>query len=105
MIVVRNSKPIIKTLSVKRNPPGDLPIPEIKSSFGGHLPNPPGVCDKSEKIFEYQGIRWLDLSLCHYCQSIKSCEPRRKYLTHLNEDRVAYFENLKNKGKANENQR
>lgn len=49
--------------------------------FGGHVSNPPEDCAQLKYAFENNGTIWLDISLCHKCDKIKTCAERKNHLT------------------------
>lgn len=85
IIMIRTKFPLI----IKRNTSN-----RITHFFGGHLPHPPLNCERKEFSFVYQGITWLDLSICHKCSQIKNCERRIEHLLKLKNERI---ENARNK--------
>lgn len=59
--------------------------------LGGHLPFPPKNCTKKEFITKCFGIKWIDLSICHNCNTINECSTRKEHLNKLKEQRKEYF--------------
>lgn len=45
-------------------------------NFGGHMPHPPEDCNHS-RIFEHEGIRWIDNVICVKCK--KKCTRWKEY--------------------------
>lgn len=55
----------------------------LDHNWGGHLPLPPNDCEKRAYIKTHDSIYWLDLSICHTCSKIQTCQRRKEYLTAL----------------------
>jgi len=53
-------------------------------NFGGHVPYVPETCDHP-KIFEYEGIRWIDNQICYNVCKVKKCDRWREYRKEMNQ--------------------
>jgi hypothetical protein len=87
---VRRSKPKEKKGKFKRREKEKV-MPN--KQLGGFLPFPPKDCQKKEFITKCFGIKWIDLSICHWCPGIKECITRKEHLNKLKEQRKEYFRN------------
>jgi len=67
-------------------------LPE--KNLGGYLPNPPKDCERKKYVLSYNGILWLDLSICHACSFVKVCPDRKGYLEALKKKREEHFASL-----------
>lgn len=86
--IERNEQESIREYIVERNPPGMILFKMPENLWGGFLPYPPDDCPKSDFVFVADdGTKWLDLSICNYCQEIKDCLHRQNYLKYLAEQR------------------
>ncbi len=59
----------------------------ITKPLGGFMPFPPINCQKKKHIITSHGVPWIDLSICHNCIDIKTCDTRKEYLLKLKEER------------------
>lgn len=63
---------------IKRNPPMKPELPT--KNLGGFLPNPTNDCERRDMWVMFNGMPWIDLSICHSCESKKICAVRIAYL-------------------------
>lgn len=88
---------------IKRNPPGMSLYTKPEKIWGGCLPYVPCDCEKIDYCFIDEGIRWIDLSICHGCSIQSKCQIRLDYLKALNNEIKVNLEKKANQKKEEEN--
>lgn len=102
LIIERNLNPIPeKEYNIERNPAGMTFYKIPEKLWGGCLPHPPIDCHRIALTFMDDGIRWIDLSLCHSCPEIDCCRNRRDFLRALATKRAEALKAIKHKGNTN----
>ncbi len=96
--IERNLEPVPeRIIIVQRNEPGISFYKKPKKLWGGCMPYVSVDCERIDFCFLDDGVRWIDLSLCHSCSIQAKCQQRHNYLKALAYERKI---SAKNKSKT-----